>query len=219
MGDRKLSLKSFMSNIRNQRLTEVVASRTRSLTVVLDGVHDPHNFSAVLRSSEAFGVLHVHVVTSSGPFVVNPVITQGAEKWVEVHQYAEPEQCVGVLKNDFKIWIASPSTGSIAVDDVPWEDPIALVFGNEHCGVSPATQEASSGSFCVPMYGFSQSFNISVSVAITLAIAVRKREKRPQGHGDLSPEAQKALLAEYQKRSVRGSSRILERLNKKKASP
>jgi len=206
-------LERFMLEGRVERLKEAVARRTRTLTVVLDGVHDPHNLSAVVRTCEGFGLLQMHVVETHAPFQVSHKICQGTEKWVDIHCHATPQACLRELTaRGFDIWHADPVPGSRPVKELPWERPLALVFGNEHEGASSAIVQASLGSFHIPMYGFAQSFNVSVAAGITLATAVAQREKRDQGHADLAPGKQAALVAEWQRRSVKHADQILTRL-------
>jgi tRNA (guanosine-2'-O-)-methyltransferase len=211
--DAGFPLEPFLLPSRARRLEEAVARRTRSLAVVLDGVHDPHNLSAVVRSCESFGLLDLHVVESHARFRLSSKVSQGAEKWLDIHLHPEPGACIQALsQGGFHLWVADPAGGSVQVDQLPFEDRIALVFGSEHDGISAEMARASSGRFRIPMYGFSRCFNVSVAAGIALATAVEKREQRCQGHGDLTQSEQKALLADWQHRSVKHADRILFRL-------
>ena len=206
-------LEPFMLEGRSERLREVAAYRTRGLTVLLDGVHDPHNLSAVVRSCDAFGLLDLHVIESQARFRVRSKISQGCEKWLDIHRHAGPENAIDTLRaSGHELWVADASKDSIPVDQVPFQKRLALVFGNEHRGASAKLREAANGTFHIPMHGFSESFNISVAAAITLAIAARQRERLLGRHGDLSPEEQKALVWNWQKRSVKHAKLILARL-------
>lgn len=199
---------------RVERLARAAAGRTRTLTLVLDGVHDPHNLSAVVRSCEAFGLLDLHVVESHARFRPSRKITQGTEKWIDLHRHRDPADCARSLQQaGFALWVAAPGKTGRRVQELPVTGPLALVFGNEHAGASPAMHEAATGNFHIPMYGFCESFNISVAAGIALAFAVESRRRRPQGHGDLSPGERAALIATWQRRSVRHADRILARLS------
>jgi len=198
---------------RVKRLWSATASRTRRLTVILDGVHDPHNFSAVARSVEGFGLLDLHVIETHAPLRLSSKVTQGAEKWIDFHRYSEPGKCLEALeKSEFELWFADPGTQGRQVKNLPWEKKLALVFGNEHEGPSSAIRRGAAGSFRIPMHGFSQSLNISVATGITLAIAAAEREKKLGSHGDLSESECTELAAEWQRRSVRCADKIMERL-------
>ena len=103
-------------------------------------------------------------------------------------------------------------TDGPAVDELPWERRLALVFGNEHEGASEHMRAIARGAFHIPMHGFAGSLNVSVAVGITLALAVRGRIARLGRHGDLTPDEQEKLVDEWQRRSVRRSDLILRRL-------
>lgn len=211
--EKNAPLEPFMLASRVERLEDAASSRTRTLTLVLDGVHDPHNLSAVVRSCEGFGLLDLHVVESHAGFRISKKVSQGAEKWLDVHRHADPDSCARALRQaGFALWIAAPGTHHRRVQGLPFDRPLALVFGNEHDGASPAMQRAAAGCFHIPMCGFSQSFNVSVAAGIALAVAVEARRQRPQGHGDLSAAQRASLVADWQRRSVRHADRILARL-------
>ncbi|MBN2498166.1 MAG: RNA methyltransferase [Deltaproteobacteria bacterium] len=207
-----LPLEPFMLARRSRRLEEIATRRTRNLVLVLDGVHDPHNLSAVVRSSEAFGLLDLHVVESHAPFRVHSKISQGAEKWLDIHHHASAADCVAALTEQGLAIHVADAACSTAVDELPWERPLALVFGNEHLGCSQAFRRAADGRFCVPMHGFAESLNVSVAAGICLAIGVRERIRRLGRHGDLDPAARTALVEDWRRRSVRHADQILAHL-------
>jgi tRNA (guanosine-2'-O-)-methyltransferase len=210
-------LEPFLLESRIERLKEAVSRRTRSVTVVLDGTHDPHNLSAVVRSCEAFGLLDLWVIESHTRFRVSSSITQGAEKWLDIHRHHDPAACAdALLEQGFELWVADPKSASTNVEELPWEKKIALVFGNEHEGVSPRMEGAASGRFRIPMHGFSQSLNISVAAGITLAAGVRERERRLGRLGDLAEDEQAELVTEWERRSVKYADRILAHLESKR---
>jgi tRNA (guanosine-2'-O-)-methyltransferase len=196
-------------------LREAVRHRTRAVCVVLDGVHDPHNLSAAVRSCDAFGVSDLHVVESQARFRCRKKISLGAQKWVQVHRHRSAELCLaGLQKAGYQLWVADPRPGSTAVDELPWEGRVALAFGNERSGVGPEMRKAAAGSFFIPMYGLTESFNLSVATGITLAIGVRERLRRTGRHGDLNEQEQAELLARWYRRSVKRSDQILKGLSK-----
>ena len=199
---------------RVDRLQEAAFHRTRSITIVLDGVHDPRNLSAVVRSAEGFGLLDLHVIETHAPFRLAGKVTQGAEKWLDIHRYPEPNPCFeALIELGFELWLADPDPSGCPVKQVPWQKKVALVFGNEHQGASKRMREKANGFFHIPMQGFSQSLNISVSAGIALAMGVSERIDRLGRHGDLPEDEQRALVAEWQRRSVRCADQILARMN------
>jgi len=207
------SLEEFMLAERIARLRALAAQRTRNLAVALDGVHDPRNLSAVARSLDAFGLLDLHAIESHTHFRVSERVSQGSDKWLDIHRHRTPEECLAVLQaSDLEIWVADAREGSRIIDLVPFERRLCLVFGNEHEGVSAPVRAAAAGSFRIPMYGFVDSLNVSVAVGISLAVAVRRREALLGQHADLAPAECEALVREWQRRSVRHADLILRRL-------
>jgi tRNA (guanosine-2'-O-)-methyltransferase len=210
-------LEPFLQEDRIERLRSDASIRTRSLTVVLDGVHDPHNFSAVIRSCESFGLLDLWVIESHGPFKIKTRVTQGAEKWLDIHRRRDPSACAdALLEAGFELWVADPRPASIDVGEVAWDKKIALIFGNEHEGVSPQMARAATGRFRIPLPGFSQCLNVSVAAGIALAFGISERERRMGRHGDLTEIEQAELVIEWERRSVRYADRILAHLKSKR---
>jgi tRNA (guanosine-2'-O-)-methyltransferase len=181
---------------RRARIEEVIASRTTAVTAVLDGLLDPHNVSAVLRSADAFGVQHVHVIEGSEPFLATTRITQGADRWVDVFRHATAAECVRALRQSgHRIFVASME-GALPPESLAHEPRVAIVFGNEHSGVSQEIRDLADGTYAIPMCGFVQSLNVSVAAAITLFAATRGRA------GDLDADAAQQLRARYCFKSV-----------------
>ncbi len=213
MEDPAALLEPFLLPARIERLREAARQRTRNLRVVLDGVHDPHNLSAAVRSCDGFGVLELHVIESERPFRVRRKVSQGTEKWIRIHRHPTPAEAVAALRAEgFELWVADPRPGGRAVDDLPWEKKLALVFGNEKDGASRETSQAAAGAFCIPMFGFGDSFNVSVAAGVALAVGVRERLRRLGRHGDLSAAEQEELIAEWMRRAVKNADRILTHL-------
>jgi rRNA methylases len=214
MNDRK-ALEQFLLADRIARIERNAGFRTRTLVVVLDGVHDPHNLSAVVRSCDGFGLLELHVIESHQRFRCNKKVSQGAQKWLEITRHRESAPCAAALAGrGFEMWVADPKLPSVAVDQLPWERPLALVFGNEHEGPSDAMRTRAAGCFHIPMFGFVESFNISVAVGIALASGVRERLRRCGRHGDLTDAERQQLIATWVRRSVRHADKILSQLTK-----
>ncbi len=210
-------LERFLLQSRIERLKQAVARRTRSLTVALDGTHDPHNLSAVVRSCEGFGLLDLWVVETHAGFRTNSKVTQGAEKWLDIHRHDDPAACAReLLDRGFELWVADAESAGTDVAELPWHKKIALVFGNEHEGVSPHMEKAASGRFRIPMHGFAQSLNVSVAAGISLAIGVRERQRRLGRVGDLTADEQGKLFAEWERRSVKYADKILAHLKSKR---
>src|SRR5215208_1663434 len=209
----------FLVPERRVRIDEVVAKRTRSLTVVLEAFCDPQNVNAVLRTCEAFGVQEVHAVEGPmKPYDRNKKISQNADKWLDVRRWSSTAECLAHLRGErFAIYATHLGDGARPLGALPFAGKVALVFGNESRGVSREALALADASFVIPMRGFVQSFNVSVAAAISLAKAVERREAERGRHGDLSDAEAAALrerfyvLAVKQRARIAKAERVLER--------
>jgi tRNA (guanosine-2'-O-)-methyltransferase len=186
----------LLSDARRARIESVVDARLKSVTVVLDRLVDPHNTAAILRTAEGLGLGRMHVVPheSGASGSAHRRVTQDASKWVDVDLHASGAACAGKLRAEgFEVWAGHLDERAILYTELPADRPVALLFGNEHEGPSPATLAACTGSFRIPMAGFTQSFNVSVACAIALSQHARARRAALGRAGDLSP-GERALL-------------------------
>jgi len=200
-------LAPFLSDVRKRHIERVLAGRLLSVTLVLENLYDPHNGAAVLRSCEGFGLLNVHVVEGAEPFFFSRKVSQSAHKWLNVHLYRSVDDCLGHLRDcGFALWAAVPPPRDAAprghrspVRGLPLDEPgpLALVFGNEHAGLSPRALELCPQHFSIPMQGFSESLNLSVSAAISLAQVTQARRAQLGGRRELTGEALDRLRAGY----------------------
>jgi tRNA (guanosine-2'-O-)-methyltransferase len=200
----------FLLPERKARIDEVVAHRTRSLTVVMEALCDPQNVNAVLRTCEAFGVQEIHVV--EGPMKVydpNKKISQNADKWLDVRRWSSTRDCLAHLKAEgFRIYATHLGQDSVGLADLSFAEKVALVFGNESRGVSDEAVALADANFTIPMLGFVQSFNVSVAAAITLARAVDRRVAERGRPGDLPEAEAQALRERFYLLAVKQRSRI-----------
>lgn len=187
----------FLGPERKARIDQVVAGRTRTLTVVMEAFCDPQNVNAVLRTCEAFGVQTLHAIEGvMKPYDRNKKISQNADKWLDVRRWAGTAECLRHLRGEgFSIYATHLGEGSRSLGALSFAGKVALVFGNEHRGVSAEALALSDATYAIPMRGFVQSLNVSVAAAISVAHAVERREAERGRHGDL-PEAEAAELRE-----------------------
>ena len=195
---------------RLRRIDEVVSKRTRTLAVVLDQLEDAFNMAAVLRTCEAMGVQDVHVVRNPEvAFQPNSAVTQGCEKWLDIHRHETFEECRAALKAaGFSIWVSAVREGATSVFEMSFDGKVALVFGNERHGVSAEVQAHADGVFWIPMRGFTQSLNISVAAAAAITHAVSWRLERRGPGGDLTPDEVRALTRKFQVLSVKQRKKL-----------
>ena len=206
----KQELEQFILSRRKKRLQEVLDKRIASLTLVLDSFHKEHNIDAVMRTCEAFGLQHVHVIPQSEKAKPFQDITQGADRWLTIHYYETAEECIRRLKEEgFKILAGSLGEGSVPLCDCDFTGKIALVFGNEVDGASEAVIEMADGIFVIPLVGFSQSLNVSVAAGITIHHVRRWKEDKEENAGALSEHENQELMEKWIKKSVKHADRIL----------
>ena len=167
-----------MTPQRQQRIRSVLAHRQNDLTVVLENVFDPHNISAVMRSCDAVGVQEIYVLNTKIPRHKKwgARSSSSAAKWLTVHQFEDVETCMATLRKKYSTILTTHlSSGAVSLYHVNLTGSIALVFGNEHAGVSDALRERADGNFIIPQVGMIQSLNISVACAVTLYEAFRQK--------------------------------------------
>ncbi|HET8540268.1 MAG TPA: RNA methyltransferase [Anaeromyxobacter sp.] len=201
---------TFLVPERKARIDEVVANRTRSLTVVMEAFGDPQNVNAVLRTCEAFGIQDVHAVEGPmKPWDRNKKITQNADKWLDVRRWRSTRECLAHLGAEgFAIYATHLDAAARPLGALPFAGKVALVFGNEHRGVSDDALALADATYAIPMRGFVRSLNVSVAAAISLAIAVERREAERGRHGDLAEGEAAALRERFYVLAVKQRARI-----------
>ncbi|AEV21174.1 RNA methyltransferase [Geobacillus thermoleovorans] len=183
---------------RLRRMYEVLNERTRYITVLIEAVDDPHNQAAVLRTAEAFGVQDVHIVTGKAPFSPNRLVTRYADQWLTLHHKPDIKTAIADLKSQgYQVYASYLGEETIPVSDIDLSQPTALLFGNEHSGVSEEALRLADGTFVIPMYGFVQSFNISVAAALALYDVTERARRQAGRHYYLLPEEKKALYEQW----------------------
>jgi len=187
---------------RRRKIEEVVSKRSTFVTVLLDGVHDPHNISAILRSVDAFGFLEVHAVEQGKSSIrFSPRIARGSQYWVRFFQYPSSQIAGEILqKKGYELWLAMPpEKADCTLFSYSPLRPTAFVFGNEHGGASEEIIRMASRRFTIPMYGMVESLNVSVAVAITLFYVRTLISTSPSFL--LTSEEKEILIKEYERRS------------------
>jgi tRNA (guanosine-2'-O-)-methyltransferase len=189
-----------LSEARRERMLRVASQRTRHLRLVLQDVFDPHNVGACLRSAEAFGILCCDQVNLYQKFGKISTVSRGADQWLEVRRFTDLELYIqGLQERGFKVAAAYPPGGdTMPLAELPLDEPLAVVFGNEREGLHKAWQNRVDYRFTIPMYGMVESFNISVSAALTLhSLSERCRAELPAETFLLDAAAQKRLLDQW----------------------
>ena len=175
-----------MTPERNERLTSVLNKRQPDLTVVLENVFDPHNISAVMRTCDAVGIQDIFILNTKIPphKKWGAKSSSSAARWLTIHQFTNAAECFAELKKHYKkIYTTHLSTDAVGLHELNLTKPVALVFGNEHSGVSEDIIAMADGNFIIPQVGIIKSLNISVACAVSLYEAYR--QKNLAGHYDV----------------------------------
>ena len=167
---------------RIKRIKSVLAYRQPDLTVVLENIHDPHNVSAVFRSCDAVGVMRVELLYTRERFpAIGKRSSSSANKWLEKRKHRLVDDCYALLHSEgFVICATRLEPSSVSLYDIDLTRKVALVFGNEHRGVSNEAAQSADVCFRVPMFGMIQSLNVSVACAVSLYEALRQRLAKGQ---------------------------------------
>jgi tRNA (guanosine-2'-O-)-methyltransferase len=163
----------FISENKQNLFETIIENRTRHLTVVLENIYQPHNASAVLRSCDLFGVQDVHIIENTNEYTLSDEVAMGSSKWLTMKKYNELENntlaCFEQLREEgYRIVATTPHTDDVLIADLPTAPKTALVFGTELTGLSDIAMQNADAFVKIPMYGFTESFNISVSAALSL---------------------------------------------------
>ena len=199
---------------KREMFDRIASDRTKHLTVVMENIYQEHNASAVLRSCDCFGIQELHVIEKDNEYKIQRDIALGAGRWVDMYTYDNgndvTRDCLLDLKQKgYKIVATTPHTTSQTIYDLDLSQPIALVFGTERRGISDEVKELSDTFVKIPMYGFTESFNISVSVAIVLN-TLRQRLEQSELNWKLTKEEQDLLKIQWCSKILNGGE-MLER--------
>lgn len=192
------------------RMQQVVDNRTRYVTAVLEDIYRSPNSNAAIRSLECFGIQDVHMVEGRFKAKLNDAIAKGATRWTTIKQYQDDtassdgasfcagiERCFSNLRREgYMIVATTPHSQGYSLPDLPVDKKLALVFGNEEAGISSYAREHADAYVTIPMYGFTESFNIAASVAI-VAYDLVTRVKRSGINWRLSPDEKIDILYEW----------------------
>jgi tRNA (guanosine-2'-O-)-methyltransferase len=209
-------LDQFVSEHKKESISKVLKLRTRYITVVLEDIFQSQNASAVIRTCECMGLQDVHIVENKSQYHLNTRVLKGADKWLDLVRHRtkdrnNTESCFEQLRMDgYKILVADPSDDGVSIHDVaPEVNKVAILFGNELTGVSPYALQHADVKIKIPMFGFTESLNISVSAAICLNSLMNKLRASTTSIG-LTEEEKAAIRLAWYKKIVKRSG-IIER--------
>lgn len=213
-------LKTFITPEREQLLHTILQKRTNYVTVAIEDIYQSHNASAVLRSCDCFGIQNVHIVEQQNQFIPNHEVDMGSSKWLSINKYTGEqglEKCISSLKHqNYRVVATTPHHNDTSLDTFDLQPgPVALLFGTEARGLTDKAIEMADEYLKIPMYGFTESFNISVSVAIILH-HLRLQLNNATIAWELDEKEKEQLLLDWLKNSIKRPELIIERLSRKK---
>jgi len=214
-------LLSFVTPSKQEKMERVLGQRTDHLRIVLEDIFQPHNASAVMRSCECFGAQNLHIIENKYAFKPNSEVSMGSAKWISLHRHREPSldnttHCLQTLKEKgFKIVATALNENAIPLEELSIDQPIALCFGTEEDGLSQEALNLADECIKIPMFGFTQSFNISVSAALCLH-SLCSRIRKELNSWELSPLEKQNVLREWLFNTVKNPLLIEERFLKER---
>jgi tRNA (guanosine-2'-O-)-methyltransferase len=166
-----------MTPERFKKLNQVLQTRQADLTVVMDWVHKPHNFNAIIRSCDAVGVYEAHYIPVKSGYRPLTNTAKGSQKYVMAHKH---ENFVSVARDlkakGYQLLAAHFTDQAVDYREVDYTLPTAVVMGAELEGMSQTTADEVDQHIIIPMQGMVQSLNVSVACALILYEAQRQRQ-------------------------------------------
>ncbi len=204
---------------RNLLMDKVLNDRTMYITVVLENIYQPHNASAVLRSCDCFGIQDVHIIENSYQYEFNPHVSLGAAQWLNLHRHNSLENntssCISHLKMEgYRIVATTPRPDAVAIHEFDvTKGKFALIFGTEKFGLTDVACEMADEFIRIPMYGFTESFNISVSASLCL-FHFTERIRTEKVSWQLSQEEQLDIVLQWFRNTITNSEMIERKFQK-----
>lgn len=197
-------LEPLLTEKRVRRMREVLSRRTDHVAFVFENMVDPHNLSAVLRSMDALSFQDAHLITPGERVELSRGVTIGAERWLSLHRHDSTASCMDVLKQaGYRVYASLVDAGrGVSLEEIDFSHRTALVFGNEHAGVSEEIVALADETFHIPMMGFVESLNLSVAAAVSGFHARRALEKLMAGAENIEQDGQSLLLSEARRQEI-----------------
>lgn len=207
-------LESCLTENRRQRFDKVLEERTKHFTVATEDVYQLHNTSAVIRSCDVFGIQEVHIVEERNSKRIDREIAMGAQKWVDLNRFHSMKTCIQDLKQKgYQIVATTPHTNDCLLHEFDVSKKSCFFFGRETEGLSQEVMDQADTFLKIPMYGFTESLNISVSAAIVLQHVTTKL-KQTDVDWKLSLEEQQQKRLDWIKKTIKSYDEIVERFHK-----
>ena len=210
-------LEGLITPRRRELFLKVLSRRTRFLTVALEDVYQMHNASAVIRSCDAFGLQEAHLIEGRFGRRLDKNIAMGAQQWVDIYRHQTSKACMAALREKgYRIIATVPRADAKSIVDFDLETPAALFFGTEKEGLSPDVLDEADGAVYIPMYGFTNSLNVSVAAAI-LFQELRERLNKTDLHWGLSESDKLNKRMDWACKTIHSAGEIIKRYYSQKS--
>jgi tRNA (guanosine-2'-O-)-methyltransferase len=207
-------LTQFISEKRKLRFDEVIKHRTNHLRIVLEDIYQGHNASAVLRSCDCFGIQNVHFIENMNNMKISADVAMGSSNWININKHNGSENntkeaLLHLKKLGYRIVATTPHKDDYTIDTLPIDKKTALVFGTEIDGISQTVYEMADDFVKIPMFGFTESFNISVCAALCM-YELTTRIRRDVPDYLLTEEEKTDVYLQWLKTSIDSSEGLIE---------
>ena len=210
-------LDGFLTDSRRERLNEVLDNRTSHFCVAMEDLFYERNSGAIIRTADGYGIQHIHVIEPKDSFKakVTNIISKGAEKWVTKTQYGNlhtgTQDCIDSLgSKGYQIVATSPHVNGHTIHDFDIMKKSAFFLGAEKAGISDEIMEQADDFISMPIYGFTESFNVSVANGILLHELIN-RLRKSDVKWQISDEERNELMLDWTLKSIVSSHFLAEK--------
>ena len=202
-------LEAYLTDSRKQRFETILAERTKHFSIAIEDVFQLHNTSAVIRSCDVFGIQDLHVIEERNRKRIDREIAMGAQKWVDVFRHHSAKDCINEIKSQgYQIIATTPHQNDTLLQDFDITRKSCFFFGRETEGLSQEVIQQADGFLKIPMFGFTESLNISVSAAIILQHVTTKLRQSEISWG-LSEDEKNEKKLDWIKKTIKSYEEIV----------
>lgn len=210
-------MNTFMRDERRDKLNRVLDNRTTHFCVAMEDLFYERNAGAIIRTADGYGIQNIHVIEPKDSFKskVTNIISKGAEKWVTKTQHDDikngAKMCIDALRSQgYQIVATSPHKDGHTIHDFDITKKSAFFLGAEKTGISDIVMEEADDYIAMPIYGFTESYNVSVANGILLHELVN-RLRKSNVNWELSEEERDDLFLDWTMKSINSSNMIADK--------
>lgn len=210
-------LDPMITDQRRAKLNAVLDQRTTHFCMAIEDLFYERNSGAIIRTADGYGVQNVHVIEPQNSFKskVTNIISKGTEKWISKTQHDNSVNgslnCIHELRSQgYQIVATSPHANGHTIHDFDITKKSAFFLGSEKTGISPEVMEQADDFISMPIYGFTESYNVSVAAAILLH-ELMNRLKASNVKWQLSDTERNDLMLRWTVNSIVSSDLLAQR--------